>query len=368
MPHNPFPLLVLGLLASIAAAPVALAAERLPEIRVSADKTHFVRGAANERFVIWGVNYDHDDAGRLIEDYWEGEWQSVSEDFHEIKALGANVVRVHLQLGKFMDTAEQANQANLARLAQLVKLAEETGLYLDLTGLGCYHKRDIPVWYDALDEAARWDVQSRFWRAVAQVCRESPAIFCYDLMNEPVLAGGKDDKGWLAGDLGGKHFVQRITLDLAGRTGEQVAAAWVQKLSAAIRQIDDRHLITVGAIPWNNVFKGAKPLFYAPAVSGPLDFVSVHFYPKKDDVAGSLEALAAYEIGKPLVIEEIFPLDCSLEEAAAFIQGSQKHADGWISFYWGATIEQNEQKGDLTGALIAKWLTYFRDQAAVMTK
>ena len=94
-----------------------------------------------------------------------------------------------------------------------MRLAEQTGLYLDLTGLGCYHKQDVPAWYDALEESDRWDVQARFWKAVAGVCKDSPAIFCYDLMNEPVLDGGKGD-GWLAGEpLGGKYFVQRITRD-----------------------------------------------------------------------------------------------------------------------------------------------------------
>jgi len=344
----------------------APAADPLEWIKVSEDGTHFVTAKTGERFVIWGVNYDHDDAGRLLEDYWEGEWETVVEDFREIKALGANVVRVHLQLPKFMETKEQTNAANLAQLAKLVRLAEETGLYLDLTGLGCYHKRDVPLWYDELEEAARWEVQERFWQAVAAVCKDSPAIFCYDLMNEPIVPGDKKkETEWLTGELGGKHFVQRLALDLAGRTREEVARQWVKKLTTAIRQIDDRHLITVGAIPWAHVFKGAKPLFYAPDVGEPLDFVSVHFYPKKDDVAGSLAALAVYEIGKPLVIEEIFPLGCSVEEAAAFIDGSRKHADGWISFYWGATIEQNDQKGDFTGALVASWLRYFRDHAPV---
>ena len=335
----------------------------LPLIRVSDDKTHFVEANTGKRFVIWGVNYDHDDAGRLLEDYWDQEWATVVEDFREIKALGANVVRIHLQLPKFMDTAEQPNAANLARLGKLVKLAEETGLYLDLTGLGCYHKQDVPKWYDDLEEAARWEVQARFWQAVANVCRESPAIFCYDLMNEPILAGEKKETEWLSGELGGKYFVQRITLDLAGRTRLEVARDWVKKLTTAIRKVDDRHLVTVGVIPWAHVFKGAKPLFYAPEVGGPLDFVSVHFYPKKGDVAGSLAALAVYEVGKPLVIEEIFPLGCSIEEADAFIEGSKKHADGWISFYWGKTIEQNKAAGDIKGAIVAEWLRYFQSHS-----
>src|SRR5690606_19415314 len=127
------------------------------------------------------------------------------------------------------------------------------------------------------------------------------------LMNEPVLAGGKDNHGWLAEPLGDKYFVQRITRDMAGRTREEVARQWVKKLTTAIREVDDTHLITVGVIPWAHVFKGAKPLFYAPDVGEPLDFVSVHFYPKKGEVDKALEALKVYEIGKPLVVEEIFP-------------------------------------------------------------
>ncbi len=332
-------------------------------IRISDDKSHFVVGDSGERLVFWGVNYDHDGAGRLLEDYWNDEWETVVEDFREIKALGANVVRVHLQLAKFMETAEQPNQASLDRLEKLVELAEQTRLYLDLTGLGCYHKQDVPDWYDALPEAERWNVQERFWRAIAKTCRQSPAIFCYDLMNEPILAGNKKETEWLAGELAGKYFVQRICLDLAGRSREEVAKAWVKKLAAAIRQIDNRHLITVGVIPWAQVFKGAKPLFYAPDVGEPLDFVSAHFYPRKGKLEDDLAALSAYEVGKPLVIEEIFPLKCSLKEAEAFINSSKKHADGWISFYWGKTIDENKQAGTLQGAILAEWLSWFRDHS-----
>lgn len=336
-------------------------------IRPSKDGTHFVGASTGKRFVVWGFNYDHDDAGRLIEDYWEKEWATVAEDFREMKALGANVVRIHLQLGKFMAAADRPDEASLARLGKLVRLAEDTGLYLDLTGLGCYHKKDVPAWYDALGEAARWDVQERFWQAVAKVCKDSPAIFCYDLMNEPILPGEKKkETEWLAGELGGKHFVQRLSLDLAGRSRADVAKDWIKKLTRAIRKIDDRHMITVGVIPWTQVFKGAKPDFNAPGVGDPLDFVSVHFYPKKGDVAGSLEALKAYEVGKPLVIEEIFPLNCTIEEAEEFIEKSRKHCDGWITFYWGKTIEENERAGDIKGAIVAKWLKRFQVKATEM--
>ena len=332
-------------------------------IGISDDRTHFVNVASGKRILMWGANYDHDRAGRLIEDYWHDEWQTIVDDFAEMKALNMNVVRVHLQVPKFMKTADETNDASLAQLARLVELAERTGVYMDVTGLGCYHKQDVPGWYDRLSETDRWAVQARFWKAVSGVCRESPAIFCYDLMNEPILPGHEPETEWLTGELGGKHFVQRISLDLQGRSREAVAAAWVRQMCAAIREIDNRHLITVGVIPWAQVFKGAKPLFYSAKVSEPLDFVSVHFYPKKDQIDQTIEALQVYDIGKPIVIEEIFPLNCSLEEADAFIQKSRPLADGWISFYWGMTIEENKQQGDIKGAVIAQWLQYLHDHA-----
>ena len=335
-------------------------APRLEWVLPSADGTHFVRGGSRTRVVMWGFNYDRDDAGRLLEDYWAGEWPTVVQDFGEMKALGANVVRVHLQLGRFMAGPDRPNRDNLRLLKKLVRLAEETGLYLDVTGLGCYRKEDVPAWYDALGESARWDVQARFWAAIVGACKDSPAVFCYDLMNEPVV-GGDAKGGWLPGEpLGGKHYVQKLTLDRRGRTDKEIARAWVDKLTGAIRAADRRHMITVGVIPWAQVFKGAKPLFYSPDVSGPLDFVSVHFYPKAVAVEESLAALKVYEVGKPLVIEEIFPLGAGIDKTAEFIRASRTHADGWISFYWGKTIEENRRKGDVAGTLTAEWLEQFQ--------
>jgi len=333
-------------------------------IQPAKDRSGFIRAGSDKKFIAWGFNYDHDDTGRLLEDYWHKEWSSVVEDFKEIKALGANTVRIHLQTAKFMQTPTEPNQASLDQFSRLVKLAEHTGLYLDITGLGCYHKKDVPDWYDKMDETARWDVQTRFWEAVAKICAGSPAVFCYDLMNEPILLGrNKAETDWLAGDFAGSYFVQRITLDLAGRTREQVAKAWVDKLVVAIRKHDRKHMITVGVIPWAYTFPNAKPLFYSPQVGENLDFVSVHFYPKKGEVEKALTALAVYDINKPLVIEETSPLWCGKDDFRQFFDGSRRIADGWIGFYWGTTIEQYAQrKDDIADGIMKEWLEFFREK------
>jgi hypothetical protein len=334
-------------------------------IKISQDGHHFILAKSGAEFCLWGFNYDHDRDNRLLETYWKKDWNSVASDFAEMKQLGANTVRIHLQVSRFMESAKETNRESLKQLARLVSLAEKTGLYLDVTGLGCYDKQDVPEWYNQLDERQRWDVQARFWEAVAETCRNSAAVFCYDLMNEPVLSENKKNRDWTPGAFGNRYFVQRLTLDFAGRTQKEIAEAWVNKMAAAIRRHDKQHLLTVGAIPWALSFPNAKPLFYSPEVSKNLDFVSVHFYPKSGEVAKALKALAVYDIGKPIVIEEMFPLKCPLTELDEFIGGSQKLASGWIGFYWGKTIAEYKQgKGSISVSITRNWLEYFQKKSS----
>jgi Cellulase (glycosyl hydrolase family 5) len=328
---------------------VPASGQPLAWIRTSADKTHFVCDGTDNSFVPWGFNYDRDDAGRLLEDYWADDSARVADDFREMKSLGANVVRIHLQLCRFMKSPDQPDEENLARLSRLVRLAEETGVHLDVTGLGCYLKQDVPAWYDAMDESDRWKVQARFWSAVAGVCKASPAIFCYDLMNEPVASGGPNDD-WLAGEpLDGKYYLQRLTLDMQGRTESDIAKEWITEMCAAIRGVDQRHMITVGLVPWEQTFgPGAASVFRDPDVAAPLDFLSIHYYPRDGKLDDDLAILKLYDIGKPLVMEEIYPLHSSAGATEEFIRKSRKYANGWISFYWGKTPKEYDKEVEVS--------------------
>jgi hypothetical protein len=338
--------------------------EPIPEIGISKDRAGFILKPSGRAFVPWGFNYDHDDNGRLLEDYWETEWGAVETHFGQMKRLGANVVRIHFQIAKFMDSQEEPNRKSLDRLGKLLKLAEQLCLYLDLTGLGCYHKKDVPAWYDDLSEKQRWAVQARFWQAVASRCESSPAVFCYDLMNEPVVPGGRrQEKDWLAGAFAGKHFVQFITLDQANRPRPEIARQWIHHLAAVIREKDSRHLITVGLVDWSLDRSGLTSGFVPEKVAGDLDFVSVHIYPKKGQVHDALQTLAGFSVGKPVLIEETFPLACSPEELEKFIDESKKHAAGWIGFYWGKPPEELRRSKTIADALTLGWLEVFQRQA-----
>jgi len=334
-------------------------------VRISADGKGFVLAVSGKPFRLWGVNYDHDESGRLIEDYWHTDWSTVEADFAEIQALGANVVRIHLQLAKFMKSPDEANPDNLKKLGDLIRLAERTGLYLDLTGLGCYHKNDVPAWYDDLDETRRWLVQARFWKAVAAVGAQSPAVFCYDLMNEPIVGGAKSEKDWLAGELAGKHFVQFITLDLGRRERPDVARQWIAQLVAAIRKHDRQRMITVGLVPWSLDRPGLTSGFVPEKVAGELDFVAVHVYPQSGKLDEAIETIKAFAAaGKPVLVEETFPLTCSPGELEQVMDKSSDFTAGWVGFYWGQTAAEARQAKTIAGEITAAWLELFQRKAA----
>ncbi|TWU30082.1 cellulase family glycosylhydrolase [Bythopirellula polymerisocia] len=326
----------------------------------------FVFGESGKRFSPWGFNYVGD-FGRIVEEYWEDDWPRVEKDFREMRKLGANVVRLHLQLGTYMKTPQQVDAAELERLRRTLDLAQEVGLYLDLTGLSCYHLAEVPPWYDDLSEKDRWQVQATFWEAIAKTCAGHPAVFCYDLINEPVVGNAKEgEHPWLLGELEGMYFVQRISNDLGEREPRAIAEAWVKQMVSAIRKHDTEHLITVGVIPWAQVFPGAKPVFYSPEVARHLDFVSVHFYPKTGEVEKTVEALAVYDIGKPLVVEETFPLSCSLEELDRFIQQTDDRVEGWISHYFGRSIAEHREGATPVGMPVAEFLEYWQKKEKSM--
>ena len=317
-------------------------------------------------FVPWGFNYDRDERSRLLEDYWHDEWEAVAGDFREMRALGANVVRVHLQFAKFMLSPNAADERSVRQLARLLSLAKETGLYLDVTGLGCYRKSDVPAWYDALDEAGRWWAQAKFWETIAATCARSPAIFCYDLMNEPVVPAGRGTPNdWLGPPFGGPDgfcYVQRILIDQEKRRREDIALKWIETLVAAIRTHDPRHLVTVGLVDWSLDLPGHLYSGFAPSkIAAPLDFVCVHLYPRDGRLDEDLATLAAFAAaGKPVVIEETFPLFSSMENFTKFTGASRKDAAGWLGFYWGKPLAELDPKTSLQDALMRAWLEFFQ--------
>ena len=317
----------------------------LPSLEIQGNK--FVDESGKE-IILWGFNYDRS-TETLMEDHWGEDdfWDNFKDDFYEMKAFGANVVRLHLQYNKYMDSPTDPNIEAFNNLSMMVKVAEESGLYLDLTGLGSYRKTDAPQWYNDLSEEDRWNTQALFWEEVAKTVGSSPSILVYDLMNEPTVPN-KKETDWLFGDgFGGFFFVQRLTLDPSNRTQAEIWEAWISKMTTAIRKHDGDNLITVGFLPFPNIDN------FAPY----LDYVSTHIYPDSDEIEKSNELIKNVQNDKPLVIEEILNLYADAEELEEFIKDNSALVQGWIGFYRGKDFD--ELGSSVRDKLQRNWLEMF---------
>jgi hypothetical protein len=247
----------------------------------------------------------------------------------------------------------------------MLRLAEETGLYLDVTGLACYRPADVPKWYDEFDTRQRWMAQQSFWEAIAEASADSPAVFCYDLMNEPFVPGATRKNGdWRSGSLlGGYDFVQFISLQNFGKSREELARDWIAVMRAAIHKYDTNTLITVGMLPWSEKWHFLSG-FDPHKCEDFLDFISVHIYPDKKRPDEAMECLREFAVGKPLVIEETFPLSCDSAQLEKFLFDSRDYATGWIGHYDGKSLVeldplQRKHRLNIHDAFYRAWMQLF---------
>lgn len=214
-------------------------------VKISPDKKGFVLDPSGDRYVPWGHNYASVDImERLAKDP-----ARVEREFAAMKAAGTTVARVHPEMPAFLPGPGKVNSQALDRLAHLLTIAEKSGIYLQITGLACYKIMDRLAWYDALDNESRWKAQEFFWSTIARACAQSPAVFCYDLVNEPAAAGKRAD-GWYVGRMGDVEFCQRLALDQPKRSGDDIFREWTKRIIAAIRKHDQKHLISLGMLPF----------------------------------------------------------------------------------------------------------------------
>lgn len=349
---SPALLIVLLLLTTSASA------AEMETVKVAPDKHGFVLEPSGKKYIPWGHNYASVDIlERLAKDP-----ARVEREFAEMKAAGTTVARIHPELPRLLSGPDKANPKGLAELQQLLKIAEKTGIYLKITGLASYKIKDRAAWYDSLKEPERWDAQAFFWETVAKTCAHSPAVFAYDLVNEPAAVGKLAD-GWYMGKMGEVEFCQRLSLDPGERTSDDIFSQWTKRMVAAIRKHDQTHLITMGMLPFPGAYKTAAEQ---------LDFVSPHLYPKTGKVDEELKLLQKFDWGKPIVIGETFPLSCGVEDERDFLLRSREFAHGWIGHWPDESPTELEElnktgKATIHNVIWLAWVDLFKELGEQMT-
>jgi len=300
-----------------------------PITKVSISGQTFV-DASGQTIIPWGFNYTNPEEVGLIDDNWydSGVWQTIQEDFVEMKDLSANIVRIHLQYNKFMVDLNTPNEASLDRLLDLVLYAQEQGMYLDITGLAAYRENDQPAFYNELSDEDRWATQAIFWESVADKVGSNPAVFAFNLMNEPVVSvecDGSQECDWFPGNsFGGFNFVQNITRT-PNRPYAETMVSWIELMTASIRSKDNQTPITFGSLALGSFNQ------FAPN----LDYLSPHIYPSSGEIVEAIDQVLNNQSDVPMVIEESSNLLCNITEFQQFTDGISGQYQGLMGHYFG---------------------------------
>jgi len=371
-------------------------------IVVAPDGRGFVERDSGRDFIPFGTNYYDPNTGWAPKIWSRFDAGRVRRHFDVMKELGVNCVRVFLAAATFQPDAETIDEQALGKLDTLVAIARRSGIRLILTGPD--HWEGVPDYWKGDRFAGEQALKAleHFWTVVAGRYREEPAIFAWDLLNEPHLPWfdenwrGRWNK-WIEDKYGsweGLKSAWGTEVSESDQWGtvavaedkpaagsarlrdyqlfrEHLADNWVRRQVDAIRRADPAHLVTVGYIQWSYpLVRPGGPSRYAAfnprRQARLLDFVTIHFYPTFGSPFESeanwrknldyLQAALAYcHTGKPVVLGEFgwygggapqqHPFASEAQQAdwiAVEIEASRRLADGWLSWPLADTPESRD--------------------------
>lgn len=164
------------------------------------------------------------------------------EDIRYIRQTGMNTIRIPFHYKLFTDEDYMglaAAQDGFQRLDSLVAWCRESQIYLildmhDAPGGQTGDNIDDSYGYPWLMTSEESQTQfAEIWKKIADHYKDEPIILGYDLLNEPIAHYFKDDLAKLNAAL------------------EPV----YKKAVAAIRQVDQNHIVMLGGAQWDSNFK-----------------------------------------------------------------------------------------------------------------
>ena len=163
------------------------------------------------------------------------------EDIKYIRKTGSNTIRLPFHYKLFTDEdfmGLTANQDGFARIDSVVKWCKQEGLYLildmhDAPGGQTGDNIDDSYGYPWLFESeASQKLYCDIWRKIADYYKNEPVILGYELFNEPIAP----------------YFENMEELNSKLETIYKMGVA-------AIREVDNNHIILLGGAQWNSNFK-----------------------------------------------------------------------------------------------------------------
>lgn len=280
---------------------------------VSRSGTHFVLDGKPFYFV--GTNA-----------YWADQLASadLTSLFSQMNSAGLKVLRIFAwsdNVGSAQDSSLQywsgsTNTPNAAAFAKqidpIVAAAEKAGIKLVIPMIGNWGGSINLYIQQILGSSATHDTffsnakiiaaYKKYVNFFVSRYKSSPAIFAWELMNEPRCTGD-DNRG------------QSSSCNTA------MITSWVSTMSAYIKSLDSNHMVTLGDEGWFSTNAGYGSSYdYGGAIGidwisnlklSSIDYGTVHLYPSswgQTDSWGSTwidqHATWAKSIGKPVVLEE----------------------------------------------------------------
>ncbi|MCU0913384.1 MAG: beta-galactosidase [Planctomycetes bacterium] len=361
-------------------------------IAVSPDGKGFVERPSGRHYVPFGVNYYDPNTGWAPQIWRQFDPNRVTRHFEVMRSLGVNCARVFLTAATFQPESNRIDEQALAKLDAFLGIARRSGIRLILTGPD--HWEGSPAYWkpDRFAGAPALQALDHFWNTLGQRYRDEPAIFAWDLLNEPHLPWFTETwrplwSKWLqdkygtwdplqaawAGAVQEDESWENVAVPENKAAGgnprlldwqlfrEHLADQWVRRQTEAIRRADPTHLVTVGYIQWSYpLVRQGNPNLYAAfnprRQSQWLDFMCIHFYPLLGRPFESQEAwdrnlaylqcvLAYCHVGKPVVLGEYGwygggaprgqPALTEEEQdrwVVAEIEATRRLSDGWLSW------------------------------------
>jgi hypothetical protein len=362
----------------------------------------FVDLTSGRPFVPFGTNYYDPHAGWAPKIWRRFDPSQVAKHFGIMSDLGVNCARVFLTAATFQPDVNEVSEDALRKLDALIAIARRSGVRLILTGPD--HWEGSPSYWkpDRFAGEQALKALETFWQTLGRRYRAEPAIFAWDLLNEPHLPWFVETwrpkwNAWLEAKYGNRDALKTAWANALGEDEpwgnaaipenradrgnprlldwqlfrEHLADEWVRRQVKAIHQTDRTHMVTVGYIQWSYpLVRTGNPSLYAafnPRRQAQwLDFICVHFYPLLGRPFESQEAwdrnlaylqsvLAYCHVGKPVVLGEYgwygggAPRNLpSLTEdeqdrwIVAEIEASRHVADGWLSWPFADSPESTD--------------------------